>query len=79
MNTRENNSRHNGFTLIELLVVIAIIAILAALLLPALAGVKNRSQMVADVNNCKQILLSCIMYGNNSNEQLPPARMEYGR
>src|ERR1039457_2537761 len=61
----------SGFTLIELLVVIAIIAILVALLLPALASVKNRSQMVTDINNCKQIMLSCIMYGNNSDEHFP--------
>jgi prepilin-type N-terminal cleavage/methylation domain-containing protein len=67
----ENSKRADGFTLIELLVVIAIIAILAALLLPALASVKNRSQMVTDVNNCREIMLSCIMYGNNSGEHLP--------
>jgi prepilin-type N-terminal cleavage/methylation domain-containing protein len=70
-NTCEKPKRAGGFTLIELLVVIAIIAILAALLLPALASVKNRSQMVTDVNNCKQIMLSCIMYGNNSDEHFP--------
>ena len=78
MNTRENTSRHNGFTLIELLVVIAIIAILAALLLPALAGVKNRSQMVTDLNNCKQIMLGTIMYGNNANEHLPQPGWQMG-
>jgi prepilin-type N-terminal cleavage/methylation domain-containing protein len=63
--------QRKGFTLIELLVVIAIIAILAALLLPALAGVKNRSQMVADINNCKQIMLASIIYGGNNTDHLP--------
>ena len=71
MKTSRNPKRAVGFTLIELLVVIAIIAILAALLLPALAGVKNRSQMVTDVNNCKQIMLSCIMYGSGNDDHFP--------
>ena len=71
-------SKERGFTLIELLVVIAIIAILAAMLLPALAAAKTRALMAQDASNMRQLGLAFNVYAGDHHNQYPAAGIGSG-
>lgn len=69
---KNNSARRQGFTLIELLVVIAIIAILAAMLLPALSSAKEKAKRATCVNHLRQIGIGLSMYFPDHRDRVPP-------
>jgi len=74
---RREAGRRRGFTLIELLVVIGIIAILAAMLLPALASAKEKARQIVCANNLKQLFTALTIYEDNNDGQYPPRKQPY--
>jgi len=67
-------NRRQGFTLIELLVVTATIAVLVAVLMPALSGAKRRARLVACSNNIRQVITGLTLYAGENDDRFPPRK-----
>jgi prepilin-type N-terminal cleavage/methylation domain-containing protein/prepilin-type processing-associated H-X9-DG protein len=78
-NVSVSGKRGTGFTLIELLVVVAIIAVLIAMLLPALSGARDSAKSIVCQSNIKQIVMACLYYSGDKNDYLPLAVDWYPR
>ena len=63
--------KRRGFTLVELLVVIGVIALLVALLMPALASARERAQRIACASNLRQVYFAFDLYAHNNRDQVP--------
>src|SRR3982751_752621 len=70
---RTGRRHRRGFTLIELLVVVGIIAVLVALLLPAMAAARERARRTACLNNVRQLATATVLYLNENQQTLPEA------
>ncbi len=67
-------NKREGFTLIELLVVIAIIALLMAILIPAMSKVRKQVRRVICSSNMKQICTGVVMFAHDRDDKVPPVR-----
>src|SRR5262245_51109198 len=76
LRTRVGRRHINGFTLVELLVVIGIIAVLVAMLLPALNKAKKAAKQAQCSSNMKQIATAILMYSNDNKGRLMPIRIQ---
>ncbi|MBN9694046.1 MAG: prepilin-type N-terminal cleavage/methylation domain-containing protein [Verrucomicrobia bacterium] len=74
----EGRVGNRAFTLIELLVVVAIIAVLAALLLPALSKAQQRAQSILCLNNLRQLQIGFQLYADDERDKLPPSETDSG-